>query len=483
MERIMKNVCFVIAIVLFFLFFSQSYALDFYANGTYRIRSFNTWGGGGNDYGPGFWHFGEKYDHKDHDQYFDQRFDLKLTADNNDGIKGVVMLEMGDAIWGDKNHYGRLGGGDGGSEIEEFNAYIEIDKWIYTKAGVFTFDSPNSAILSEELAGILVGKDFGKFAINLLYSKLYDGGSDVRGFDNNDDANLWGVMVPVKTHYFNMTPYFLYSHIENKGRLTISPGNYGNLRDVYNGYIYRSLNVDDSFSLLGRNFTKDSFHSNYEDTDAWWVGAIFEGNIPIGSGLIWNLQGVYGNADINSKNGNGDLKMEGFLIDGSLTYVFDKFKFDLYGLFSNGFDEDDYKHHDLKIMPTIAPDYMAYKTYAPFFFDSLSMGEFACDPSGYSMIGGQVTFNSLEKLKHIFDVAHIWNMIDKDVAKLEPDIFRYRYDSFQEVALISEYQIAEGTTISLLLGCLNPDALRNNNGKKFAEDTVYAANFLFKYMF
>ncbi len=479
----MNKIFYALIFLSIFVCFSLSYGFEFYANGTYRIRSFNTWGGGGNDYGPGFWNFGEKKDHDDDDQFIDQRFDLKLTADNNDGVKGVLLLEMGDARWGDKGGYGRLGAGDGDAQVEVLNAYIEVDKWIYAKAGVFSFGSPNSAILSEELAGILVGKDFDNFAINLLYSKLYDAGADSRGYDGNDDADLFGVMVPVKTHYFNVTPYFLYSHIENKGKLTISPGNYGNLRDVYNGYVYRDLNVDHNFSLLGRDFPDDRFHSIYKDTDAWWIGAVFEGRLPIGSGLDWNLHGLYGNADIEGRDGNNDLEMEGYLIDGSLTYMFDRFKFDIYGLYSNGFDEDDYKKHDLNIMPTLAPDYMAYKTYAPFFFDSLSMGEFACDPSGYSMIGGQITFNSMERLKHIFDIAHIWNMIDKDVAKIEPDIFRYRYDSFLEVALVSEYQITEGTTISLLLGCLNPDAYRDDNGKKFAEDTVYAANFLFKYMF
>jgi len=30
-----------------FVCFSLSYGFEFYANGTYRIRSFNTWGGGG----------------------------------------------------------------------------------------------------------------------------------------------------------------------------------------------------------------------------------------------------------------------------------------------------------------------------------------------------------------------------------------------------------------------------------------------------
>jgi len=208
---------------------------------------------------------------------------------------------MGNAIWGDKNSYARLGADDGGdSDVEVLNAYIEVDKWFYAKAGLFTFDTPNSAVLSEELAGILVGKDFDQFAVNLLYSKLYDGGT--RGYDNNDDAHLAGIMVPVKTDYFNVTPYFLYAHIDKKGQL-YSADNSGNLIDIYNGRLKSNLNISNSFSLMGRNFPDDSFHDSYEDADAWWIGAAFDGKLPYGNGIDWKLHGVYGSANVNARHG------------------------------------------------------------------------------------------------------------------------------------------------------------------------------------
>jgi hypothetical protein len=481
-----------VAVLFMLLFVSSSYALELKANGSYRIRMFNTWGGGGSDYdsekGGSRWNFGNVKDGDDDDQFFDQRFRLKLTADNGDGIRGVVMFEMGNATWGDKNSYARLGAGDGGdSDVEVFNAYIEVDKWFYAKAGLFTFDTPNSAVLSEELAGILVGKDFDQFAVNLLYSKLYDGGT--RGYDNNDDAHLAGIMVPVKTDYFNVTPYFLYAHIDKKGQL-YSADNSGNLIDMYNGRLKSNLNISNSFSLMGRNFPDDSFHDSYEDADAWWIGAAFDGKLPYGNGIDWKLHGVYGSANVNAKHGK-DLEMQGFLIDGSLTYIYDRYKFDIYGLYSPGFDKGDYNGHEYDIMPTLAPDYMTHGTYAPFFFDSLSMGDYVYDPSGYSMIGAQMTFNSIERLKHIFDVAYIWNMIDEDVVaaagitKGDTGTYNYRYmfDNFVEIALVNEYQIAEGTTLSMLAGALIPDANRDVNGNKFEDDTAFAVNFKLQYNF
>lgn len=482
-----------VVLLFMFLFVSNSYALELKANGAYRIRMFNTWGGGGSDTdmekNAKSWNFGNVKDGDDDDQFFDQRLRLKLTADNRDGIRGVVTFEMGNAIWGDKNSYGRLGAGDGGSQVEVYNAYIEIDKWIYAKAGVFTFDSPNSAILSEELAGILMGKDFNNFAVNLLYSKLYDGGSDTRGYDNNDDANLAGIMVPIKTDYFNVTPYFLYAHVGYKGQL-YTADNSGNLIDMYNGRLRSDLSVNNSLNLLGRTFSGDTFHNKYKDADAWWVGAAFDGKIPYANGVNWKLHGVYGSANVNSKK-DRDLEMQGFLIDGSLTYIYDRYKFDVYGLYSSGFDEGDYNGHEYDIMPTLAPDYMTYGTYAPFFFDSLGMGCYAYDPSGYSMVGGQVTFNSIERLKHILDVAYIWNMIDEDVAgaagitkgDTKSYIYRYMFDSFVEVALVNEYQIAEGTTLSMLAGALIPDANRDAHGNKFEDDTAFAVNFKLQYNF
>jgi hypothetical protein len=483
------------AILFMLLFVASSYALELKANGSYRIRMFNTWGGGGSDYGMDRggkqWNFGNVKDGDDDDQFFDQRFRLKLTADNGDGIRGVVMFEMGDAIWGDHNSYARLGADDGGdSDVEVLNAYIEIDKWFYTKAGVFTFDTPNSAILSEELAGVLVGKDFDNFAVNLLYSKLYDGGNDSRGYDNNDDADLAGIMVPVKTNYFNVTPYFLYSHIGYHGELD-SADHYGNMVRLYQGHLNSGLNVNNSFSLMGREFLQDSFHQNYKDADAWWVGAAFDGKIPYANGIDWKLHGVYGSANVNARHGK-DLEMQGFLIDGSLTYVLDKYKFDVYGLVSPGFDAGDYKGHELDMIPTVAPDYMVYGTYAPMFFDALGMGCFTQDPSGWSMVGGQVTFNSIERLKHIIDVAYIWNMIGSGVAeaanvdKNDNANYRYMFDDFIEAAIVNEYQIAEGTTLSMLTGILKPldtNSYGSSPDTHFEKDVAAAVNFMLQYNF
>jgi hypothetical protein len=160
-----------LAFFMLLLFVSSSYALDFKANGTYRIRWFNNWNGG-TDYGAKYWNFDD--DNEQENGFFDQRFRLKLTADNGDGIKGVVHFEMGDTIWGDANHYGRLGAE--GTDVEVLEAYIEVDKEIYAKAGVFTIATPNDAIISEEMGGIMLGKDFGNVGVNLLYSRLYDGG-------------------------------------------------------------------------------------------------------------------------------------------------------------------------------------------------------------------------------------------------------------------------------------------------------------------
>ena len=482
-----------LAFLFVLLFVSSSFALELKANGSYRIRMFNTWGGGGSDagidHGGKQWNFGNVKDGDDDDQFFDQRFRLKLTADNGDGIRGVVMFEMGDATWGDKNSYARLGAGDGDADVEVLNAYIEIDKWFYAKAGVFSFDTPNSVVISEELAGILVGKDFDQFAVNLLYSKLYDGGSNSRGYDNNDDADLFGVMVPVKTDYFNVTPYFLYSHISYNGQLD-NADHYGNMVRLYQGRLNPALDVSRSFSLMGREFLQDTFHNNYKDADAWWVGAAFDGKLP--NGIDWRLHGVYGSANVNAKQGK-DLEMQGFLIDGSLTYVVDRYKFDVYGLFSPGFDAEDYRNasngDDLNMLPTVAPDYLVNTTYAPMFFDAIGMGCFTQDPAGWSMIGAQTTFNSIERLKHILDVAYIWNMIGTGVAEAagvdagDNANYRYMFDDFIEAALVSEYQIAEGTTLSMLTGILKPLDTNNYGTTHFEKDVAAAVNFMLQYNF
>ena len=445
-----------LALMFMLLFVSSSYALELKANGSYRIRMFNTWHGG-NDYGSGYY-FGNSDEDED-DSFFDQEFSLKFTADNGDGIRGVMMFQAGNSVWGDENDYTRLGAekgdrGDGNVEVDA--AYIEIDKAVYAKAGLFKFSTPNSAVLSEELAGILVGKDFGNLAVNLLYAKLYEGDNEVRGVDNDNDGDLYGVMVPIKTEYFNVTPYFLYATIEHNGKLGDSMGNIGNMRGFYG---------EDNVQLYGRDF-ENPLYDKYGDADVFWIGAAFDGKLPYANGIDWRLHGVYGNAEIDGTHGNSDADMEGFLIDGSLTYVYDRFKFDVYGLYSSGDEEDD-------LLPTVAPDYLEYSTYAPLFFDGLAMGDYQVDPAGYSMIGGQVTVNSIERLKHIFDVAYIWDMMDE---KKVDDVM---FDSFVQIALVNEYQISEGTTLSMLAGAIVPDAVSG----QYEEDVAYAVNFKLQYNF
>ena len=445
-----------LALLFMLLFVSSSYALELKANGSYRIRMFNTWHGG-NDYAEG-WYFGNA-DGDEDDSFFDQEFTLKFTADNGDGVRGVMMFQAGDSIWGDENDYTRLGaekGNDGDSNVEVDAAYIEIDKAIYAKAGLFKFSTPNSAILSEEIVGILLGKDFDNFAVNLLYSKLYEGANERRGLDNDNDGDLYGVMVPIKTDYFNVTPYFLYLAIDKNGKLGDSMGNIGNLREFYS---------EDDLSFYGRDF-ENPLYENYGDADIFWIGAAFDGKLPYGNGVDWQFHGVYGNAEIDGKHGQSDAEMEGFLLDGSLTYVYDRYKFDLYGLYTSGDEEDD-------LIPTVAPDYLEYSTYAPLFFDGLAMGCYSVDPSGYSMIGGQVAANSIERLRHIFDVAYIWNMLDED------KVDGIMYDGFVQIALVNEYQLAEGTTLSMLAGTVIPDEVSS----QYDDEPAYAVNFKLQYDF
>ena len=101
------------------------------------------------------------------------------------------------------------------------------------------------------------------------------------------------------------------------------------------------------------------------------------------------------------------------------------------------------------------------------------MGDYQVDPAGYSMIGGQVTVNSIERLKHIFDVAYIWDMMDE---KKVDDVM---FDSFVQIALVNEYQISEGTTLSMLAGAIVPDAVSG----QYEEDVAYAVNFKLQYNF
>ena len=471
-----------LAVMMMFLFVGSAFAIELKANGSYRIRMFNTFNGGGFDYGQP-WAFD---DDADDDTFFDQRFRLNLTADNGDGVRGVVQFEMGDSMWGDDSEYTRLG--SDGKDVEIRHAYLELDKEVYVKAGVFTLITPNSIILDDELAGIIVGKDFGNFAVNLIYSRLYDGGYvDSKDDDKDNDFNLYGVMVPIKADTFNVTPYFLYADIEDNSKVVGEDGNVSlvnSLADAKSGPSgsaftgrFSGFNFNTCADLLRCSESTGSV-LQFGEGEAYWVGVAMDGKA-LGD-ISYKLNAVYGYAEVEDLVSAGvkdDVELEGYLLDALVSYNYEGYKFDLYGLYSSGYDKGDLKDRELGVLPTVSPD---YQQGAPFFFDGIGLGDYALDPAGYSMVGAAVTFNSIDQLSHTFDVAYIKSMVDDDILDVM-DFERAYYDEFYQVAFVSDYKISEGTTFSMMLGYLQPDA--SSKAKDVEDDAAYAVNFQLQYDF
>jgi len=469
----------ILAVMMMLLFVGSAFALELKANGSYRIRMFNTFNGGGFDYGQP-WAFDND---ADRDTFFDQRFRLNLTADNGDGVRGVVQFEMGDSIWGDDSEYTRLG--SEGKDVEVRHAYLELDKEVYVKAGVFTFATPNSIILDDEIAGIVMSKEFGDFAVNLMYSRLYDGGYVNSKYDDEDnDVDLYGLMVPFKTDAFNITPYLLYADIENNSKV-VGKGSVGLLdrmarpnsgpgSEAFEGRFGKFRTHDKSNNF---NYSDPSnLVLQFDDGYGYWLGVAMDGK---GFDQIdYKLNAVYGYAKVKDLASAGrDVKFEGYLLDALASYNYEGYKFDVYGMYSQGYDKSDIYSRDLGILPTISPD---YQQGAPFFFNGIGLGDYAVDPAGYSMAGAAVTFNSIDKLSHTFDMAYIKSMVNDNVLDVV-DLKRAYYNDFYQAAFISDYKIAEGTTVSMMLGYLQPEA--SSKVKSVEDDPAYAINFRLQYDF
>jgi hypothetical protein len=64
--------------------------------------------------------------------------------------------------------------------------------------------------------------------------------------------------------------------------------------------------------------------------------------------------------------------------------------------------------------------------------------------------------------------------------------YRYMFDDFIEAALVNEYQIAEGTTLSMLTGILKPldtNSYGSSASTHFEKDVAAAVNFMLQYNF
>jgi hypothetical protein len=424
----MKKFLVVLALV---AFAATSFAANFTANGSYRIRMFNQ--------------FNDGYKDDVKTRKFDQRFRLKFTADNEDGVKGVVYFEIGDSMWGKSGDGADQGADD--KVVEVKNAYIEIDKALYLKAGVMGFATPNGIISDDDQAGLILGKKFGDAAVNFVFLRHYDSKAEIdNGTDTiKDEFDTFGLTANFKAAGFKLNPYILYAKAgEDAGANFVS---------------YDQNDNKTTFSAFGASGTlKGDQTADFDGVSAYWLGLNLDGKVA-DIAITSNL--VYGNGKVEFKRSN-DVDYKGFVFDVNGGMKVNDIGFNVYGLYGSGADDDD------GAMPVLVPTYClgpksvragCYGLGSPHGMDTAV---------GQAMAGANVTINSLPALSHTFEAAYLTSTDDDDISDWNLGV----------IELYNKYQIAKGTKLEFILAyhIVSDDDTDD-------EENAYLANFRLQFDF
>ncbi|MDD6181472.1 MAG: outer membrane homotrimeric porin [Desulfovibrionaceae bacterium] len=159
-----------------------------------------------------------------------QRVRLQLDAVASEALSGTVYFEMGDQVWGQAKSGGALGAD--GKVVEVKQAYID---WIVPntdlklRMGLQGIKLPNfangaSQILDDDMAGITASYAFNEnVAVTAFWARLYndngiakknaDGGYTWYNANENDNADMFALLVPMTFDGVKVTPWVAYAAI------------------------------------------------------------------------------------------------------------------------------------------------------------------------------------------------------------------------------------------------------------------------------
>jgi hypothetical protein len=377
---------------------------------------------------------------------FDQRFRLKFTADNGEGVKGVVYFEIGDSMWGKSGDGADQGADD--KVVKVKNAYIQIDKAVSVKAGVFGYVTPGGIILDDDQAGIVLGKKYEDVAVNFVFLRHYDSEAEIdNGTDTiKDEFDTFGLTANFKAAGFKLNPYILYAKAgEDAGANFV--GSYDPDED------------ETTFSAFGASGTVNGDQTKrFDGASAYWLGLNLDGKVA-DIAITSNL--VYGNGKVEFKTSN-DVDYKGFVFDVNAGMKVNDIGFNVYGLYGSGADDDD------GAMPVLVPTYCLGPKSVRGGCYGLGSPETKDTAVGQAMVGANVSFKTLPMLSHTLEAAYLMSTDDDQVSDWNLGV----------VEFYNKYQIAKGTKLELLLAyhMISDD-------KKTNEEDAYLANFRLQFDF
>ncbi len=377
-----------------------------------------------------------------------QRVRLYFDYVANENLKGQVALEIGESVWGQPGKGADYGADDKVVEVKrafiQFNApgtalqfKVGVQGW-----GIPSYVAGNQVLDSEDAPGIAASYKFSDMvALTALWLRAYDDGSSA-SFDN-DEADVFGAVLPISMDGVAFTPYALYA------------------------YAGEQTGFSGATSLVGDPAAID------ENIGVFWFGAGLE--VSMFDPFIFAIDGVYGSGDA----GDDAADREGYYIAGKLGYKMDMVYPQLVGWYTSG--EDDDAGNGSEVMPFLTP-YFYGTTFGFDGYSTLSGGDIvssnAMGTGGLALILADISF--VEDMSHDLYVAYVVGTHDENAAAVGGgyQTLLTEEDSAWEVDFNTSYKLYENLSALLELGMVTPDLDRDDD-----TETAWKASFGLKYKF
>ena len=391
-----------------------------------------------------------------------QRVRTQINFISSEYLQAVLMFEIGDLDWGSPDTRGRAGGqlDSDGVNVETKRAYLD---WIIpntevsVRMGIQGVTLPSTRfgnmILSCDVAGIVISSPITDWlSITAFWVRPFDqyqndADGGWRNDNLDDEADIFGIVLPFTFDGFSISPYFLY-------------GNIGTASGMMN-YAMNTTNAG-------------TFSSNIENSSAkiWYLGGNFK--LDMFDPLVFNMDVIYGhlqNAEYGTPGNHVEIGSEGWYIGATLDYKFSWGTPGIFGWYATGDDYDDYRDDGmLGRLPAIMNDGGNFKA------TSFGMNGFYGIGNGYNAnvvsgsgtgmwgIGIQVADVSfIQDLKHTLRFAYYRGTNDEDMVKVGgfasgwagDSMYLTKDDSVFEVNFDHKYKIYENLEACLELGYLH----------------------------
>lgn len=408
---------------------------------------------------------------------FYQRFRTQIDIVASEALRGVVMLEVGEQLWGQSTANAGRGAGGGigadGVAVEVKRAYVD---WIppntdvSIRMGIQGFANPSfmddsTQIFDDDVAGVTVSYAFNpNVAVTAWWLRPFsDDNANYATTNPNitgrsfNEMDIAGMALPLSFDGVKVTPWGMWASIG---------------RDAFNGYSGPTSTMQFNGLFPAWQTASISPRSTDGQGNGWWGG--LTGEITLADPFRFAWDANYGSVDMGRVRGtNEDVKRAGWYAAMLAEYKFDMVTPGIVGWYGSG-DDANWRNGS-EMMPTIA----ASSKFTSFGqdgagFDMPGTG-LATGLSGTWGVMGQLKdITLLEDLSHTVRVAYYQGTNDKDGVKrarrsgttvspwMNSDadtafLYMTDKDNALEFNLDSTYKIYENLSVGMELGYIRLD--------------------------